>query len=71
METYGEDLVEVFFCEQLEKFPARTYSLYEETGMLWLDLMPMNNGQEQEDALLLAKSMQAKKDSLNSHTGTI
>ena len=41
---------------------GKTSSSYKETGMLRLDLMPMNNGQEQWDALEWEKPMTEEKD---------
>ena len=53
-----------------KKFSGNTSSLYKENGMLSLDLMLMNNGQKQWDALKCEKPMKEEKDFWNSHTGT-
>ena len=45
-------------------------SLCKETGMVRLNLIPKNNGQEKWDALEWEKPMKGEKDFWNSPTGT-
>ena len=65
MSTYDDDLVEEFY-EQLEntmkEIPRKDLLIIHVTGMPRLDLMPMNNGQEQWDALGWEKPMTGEKN---------
>ena len=55
--------------EPIKEFQRKDLIIIQGTGMLRLDTMPMNNGQEQCDALEWDKPMKEEKDFWTSRTG--
>ena len=63
--SFHENCYNPHLCQAeklVQAFQGKTSSFYKETGMPGLDLMPMNNGQEQWDALELEKPTKEEID---------